>query len=81
MLDAETRRAIEFDSFLQVAADLADTAGGKRALLLADPLDEPHAVGALQGRTSEARRWVDELRPSMAGLEDSGAPGDNQAVH
>ncbi|HEY3129224.1 MAG TPA: endonuclease MutS2 [Acidobacteriota bacterium] len=70
MLDQETRQALEFNALLQLAATLAQTPLGARRIQSWDPLTAVEQIQCLQRRTSEAKQWVQQLRPTFAGLDD-----------
>ena len=71
ILDPATQRALELDALLQAAAGLAQTPGGKQKVASHQASSDLQEITQLLRETTEARRWVEELRPSMAGLEDA----------
>src|SRR2546425_6855319 len=70
MLDQETRQALEFNALLQLAATLAQTPLGARRIQSWEPLTAVEQIQCLQRRTSEAKQWVQKLRPTFEGLDD-----------
>ncbi len=70
MLDPETRQVLEFDALLQLAAALAQTPLGARCVQTLQPLTDAEQIRYLQRRTTEAKAWVQQLRPTFAGLGD-----------
>ncbi|MBI3939854.1 MAG: Smr/MutS family protein [Acidobacteria bacterium] len=73
MLDDPTRQALEFDDLLRLAAGLAETPLGKRRTESLQPLTDASRIRRLQDETTEAKGWVQQLRPSFAGLDDPAA--------
>ncbi|MBI2821561.1 MAG: Smr/MutS family protein [Acidobacteria bacterium] len=70
MLDDATRQALEFDALLHLAGGLAQTALGRRCVESLRPSTDIDQIRQLQRETTEARRWVQQLSPSFAGLDD-----------